>query len=97
MIENFWGVLKRSLRRMYGRLTLADLPDILKEWEQRQNNPEMFYTVDSYLRATAGLFGVGAVNLALSRALLFYEDYSIIKHYERTVSFNISYTVRCRA
>lgn len=63
MIENFWGVLKRSLRRMYGRLTLADLPDILKEWEQRQNNPEMFYTVDSYLRATAGLFGVGAVNL----------------------------------
>lgn len=63
MIENFWGVLKRSLRRLYGRLTLADLPDILKEWEQRQNNPEMFYTVDSYLRATAGLFGVGAVNL----------------------------------
>lgn len=62
MIENFWGVLKRSLRRLYGRLTLADLPDILKEWEQRQNNPEMFYTVDSYLRATAGLFGVGAVN-----------------------------------
>ena len=51
-----------SLRRLYGRLTLADLPDILKEWEQRQNNPEMFYTVDSYLRATAGLFGVGAVN-----------------------------------
>lgn len=97
MIENFWGVLKRSLRRLYGRLTLADLPDILKEWEQRQNNPEMFYTVDSYLRATAGLFGVGAVNLALSMALLFYEDYSIIKHYERTISFNISYTVRCRA
>ncbi len=51
-----------SLRRLYGRLTLADLPDILKEWEQRQNNSEMFYTVDSYLRATAGLFGVGAVN-----------------------------------
>ena len=52
MIENFWGVLKRSLRRLYGKLTLADLEYILKEWEQRQNNPTLFYTVDNYLRAT---------------------------------------------
>ena len=52
MIENFWGVIKRSLRRLYGKLTLADLRNILKEWEQRQNSPEMFYTVDNYLRAT---------------------------------------------
>lgn len=52
MIENFWGVLKRSLRRLYGKLTLADLRNILKEWEQRQNNPEMFYTPYNYLRAT---------------------------------------------
>lgn len=52
MIENFWGVLKRSLRRLYGKLTLIDLQNILKEWEQRQNQPELFYTVDSYLRAT---------------------------------------------
>jgi len=52
MIENFWGVLKRSLRRLYGKLTLADLPNILKEWEQRQNQPEMFYTVTNYLQAT---------------------------------------------
>lgn len=52
MIENFWGVIKRSLRRLYGnKLTLADLKNILKEWEQRQNNPSMFYTVDNYLRA----------------------------------------------
>jgi transposase-like protein len=52
MIENFWGVLKRSLRRLYGRLTLTDLRLILREWEQRQNQPELFYTVTNYLRAT---------------------------------------------
>ncbi len=52
MIENFWGVVKRSLRRLYGKLTLPDLENILKEWEQRQNNPELFYTVPNYLRAT---------------------------------------------
>lgn len=52
MIENFWGVIKRALRRLYGRLTLPDLNNILKEWEQRQNNPDLFYTVDNYLRAT---------------------------------------------
>jgi len=52
MIENFWGVLKRSLRRLYGKLSLPDLENILKEWEQRQNYPEMFYTPTSYLRAS---------------------------------------------
>ena len=52
MIENFWSVIKRSLRRLYGKLTLADLRNILREWEQRQNSPEMFYTVDNYLQAT---------------------------------------------
>lgn len=52
MIENFWGVVKRSLRRLYGKLTLTDLHNILKEWEQRQNQPEMFYNVANYLRAT---------------------------------------------
>ena len=52
MIENFWGVIKRSLRRLYGKLTLTDLRNILREWEQRQNQPELFYTVDNYLKAT---------------------------------------------
>lgn len=52
MIENFWGVMKRSLRRLYGKLTLTDFKNILKEWEQRQNNPELFYTVTNYLQAT---------------------------------------------
>lgn len=49
MIENFWGVVKRALRSTYGRLTLPDLKNILKEWEHRQNNPEIFYTVTNYL------------------------------------------------
>lgn len=52
MIENLWSVIKRSLMRLYGRLTLKDLNNILKEWERRQNNPELFYAVDNYLRAT---------------------------------------------
>ncbi len=52
MIENLWEVLKRSLRRLYGKLTLPDLPNILKEWEQRQNQPELFYNVTNYLRAS---------------------------------------------
>jgi len=52
MIENLWGVIKRSLRRLYGKLTLPDLSNILKEWEQRQNQPEMFYTPVNYLQAT---------------------------------------------
>jgi hypothetical protein len=52
MIENFWGVIKRSLRRLYGKLTLSDLKNILREWEQRQNQPTLFYTVENYLAAT---------------------------------------------
>lgn len=48
-IENMWGVMKRSLRRLYGKLTLPDLAVILKEWEQRQNQPDLFYTVENYL------------------------------------------------
>ncbi len=51
MIENLWGVIKRSLRRLYGKLTLPDLANILKEWEQRHNQPDLFYTVENYLRA----------------------------------------------
>jgi len=55
MIENLWGVIKRSLKRLYGKLTLPDLENILKEWEQRQNSPEMFYTVTNYLKISAVL------------------------------------------
>jgi len=53
MTENFWGVIKRSLKRLYDKLTLPDLENILIEWEQRQNNPEIFYTVTNYLQLCA--------------------------------------------
>ena len=51
LIENLWGVIKRQVRRVYGYLSfsLEDLNGILKEWENRQNNPELFYNVDNYL------------------------------------------------
>lgn len=50
-IENTWGVIKRALRRAYGKLTLPDLPNILKEWENRHNQPHLFYNPSSYLQA----------------------------------------------
>jgi transposase-like protein len=58
-IENFWSVLKRHLRRLYGgQLTIHDLPSILNEWQIRQNQPELMYSVSNYLRyaGCSGLF-----------------------------------------
>lgn len=50
LIENMWGVIKRHLRTLYHNLSIADLRYILIEWENRQNNPDLFYNVDNYLR-----------------------------------------------
>lgn len=52
-IENVWSVIKRALRHIYRDLTfkIKDLNLILREWENRYNNPELFYNVDSYLKA----------------------------------------------
>ena len=54
-IENLWSVIKRALRHIYRDLTfkLSDLNLILREWENRYNNPEIFYTVDNYLKFRA--------------------------------------------
>jgi hypothetical protein len=52
-IENMWGVIKRHLRSLYCNLSITDLKYILIEWENRQNNPALFYNVVSYLRASA--------------------------------------------
>ena len=51
-IGNVWSIMKRALRRIYRDLTfsLAQLNLILREWENRYNNPELFYNVDSYLK-----------------------------------------------
>lgn len=51
-IENLWSVIKRHIRSLYNNLSIRDLTEILKEWENRQNNPELFYTVDNYLKVT---------------------------------------------
>lgn len=54
-IENLWSVIKRALRHIYRDLTfkLSDLNLVLREWETRYNNPELFYNVDSYLKSRA--------------------------------------------
>lgn len=44
---------------MYRDLTFSvrDLELILREWENRHNNPELFYNEDDYLKmACSGLF-----------------------------------------
>jgi transposase-like protein len=51
-IEGFWSVLKRSLRKLYNnRLAFSeqDLELVLREWENRHNNPKLFYNVANYL------------------------------------------------
>ena len=54
-IENLWSVIKRALRHIYRDLTfkINDLNLILREWENRYNNPDLFYNVDNYLKARA--------------------------------------------
>ena len=56
-IENLWSVIKRALRHIYRDLTfkLEDLNLILREWENRYNNPKLFYNVDTYLKYMAVL------------------------------------------
>ena len=58
IIENMWGVIKRHLISLYCNLSITDLKYILIEWENRQNNPDLFCTVDNYLksRACSGFF-----------------------------------------
>lgn len=52
-IENLWSVIKRSLRYIYRDLTfnLKDLELVLREWENRYNNPDLFYNEDNYLKS----------------------------------------------
>ena len=54
-IENVWSVIKRALRHIYRDLTfkMKDLNLILREWENRYNNPDLFYNVDNYLKSRA--------------------------------------------
>jgi len=58
MVENLWSVMKRQIRNTYGKLSRINLSLILKEWEVRQNQPDVMYNVTSYLRVAvcSGLF-----------------------------------------
>lgn len=57
-IENLWSVIKRTLRYIYRDLTfnLKDLELILKEYENRYNNPNLFYNEDNYLKTACSEF-----------------------------------------
>ena len=55
LIEGLWSNMKRHLRRVHGTLsfTAPELQAILKEYECRHNQPDLFYTVDNYLKVCA--------------------------------------------
>ena len=54
-LETLSSVVKRAQRYIYRDLTfdLNDLGLVLREYENRYNNPDLFYNVDSYLKARA--------------------------------------------
>jgi transposase-like protein len=49
-IEQNWSAMKRHMRNLYGNISTKDLPLILKEWEARHNDPELFSSPESFLR-----------------------------------------------
>jgi transposase-like protein len=51
-IENFWGVMKRYLKKLYGCIPTRQLPLVLNEWMARQNQPSWFASPINYLQAT---------------------------------------------
>lgn len=51
-IENFWGVMKRYLRKLYGCVPTTRLELILNEWMARQNQPSWFASPTVYLQVT---------------------------------------------
>lgn len=51
-IENCWSTAKRHLKRMYCRFIHAYLPGLLKEWQARANQPELFTNPFTYLKTT---------------------------------------------
>jgi len=51
-IEGFWGCLRTFIRRMYHHVTVAKLPEMLKEYQCRLMHPEMFDSPSSFLHKT---------------------------------------------
>lgn len=51
-IENFWGVVKRYLKKLYGCVPTKRLELICNEWMARQNQPSWFTSPAAYLQVT---------------------------------------------
>ena len=49
-IESLWAEIKGSLRRIHGNILTKDLQLILSEYEARHNHPELFESVESFLK-----------------------------------------------
>ena len=49
-IEGLWSEIKKHIRRMYQKILTSKLKPILKEWQERHNNPELFSSVDNFTR-----------------------------------------------
>ncbi len=51
-IEGFWGALRTFIRRMYHHVTVAKLPEMVKEYQCRLMYPEIFENPASFLSKT---------------------------------------------
>jgi transposase-like protein len=47
-IEGLWSEIKKHIRRMYQKILTGKLEPILKEWQERHNNPRLFESVDIF-------------------------------------------------
>lgn len=51
-IEGLWSRIKRYLRKLYGCVQTTHLEDVLKEWEARHNQKQLFSTPEYFLQRT---------------------------------------------
>jgi hypothetical protein len=51
-IEGVWSIIKRYIRKLYGRIYTNKLELILKEWTARINRPLLFNSSSIFLKAT---------------------------------------------
>jgi transposase-like protein len=51
-IEGLWSRIKRYLRKLYGCVQTTHLEDVLKEWQARHNQKELFSSPEYFLQRT---------------------------------------------
>jgi len=49
-IEGLWSRIKRYLRKLYGCVQTTHLEDVLKEWQARHNQKELFVSPEYFLQ-----------------------------------------------